>query len=353
MKNLLLSPALWCASALALPAASILSPTDVIIAYNLNADSGHPDGEAPGNVADGNTGTKYLNFGHRNTGVIMTPSGGAATARSFRLATANDAQERDPASYVLFGTTSAITSTNNSNGLNENWTLIGNGTLSLPTDRETYGDAVNVALPGSFTSYWMVFPNLRDEWAANSMQISEVQLWDAENGTGSVISVDTGSVIATGWNSDFPGGEGAPNILDGDSNTKYLNFGRENSAFWVVPSMGASVVRSFTITTANDWAERDPASFRLLGQAADGVWSLIDEGPLSLPDERFTESAMVGVDNDTAYLAYRMEFPTLKNADATNSMQIADVQFFDVIPEASTSLLAAGALATLLIRRRR
>ena len=351
MKNLFFSPALWCASALALPAASILSPTDMIIGYDLDAAGWYPDGEAPPKAVDGDTGSKYLNFGMYSTGVIMPLSGGAATARSVRLATANDDDRRDPTSYVLFGTTSAITSTNNSNGLSENWTLIGNGTLSLPTDRNTWGDPVNIGTPGSYSAYWIVFPSIRDG-STNSMQISEVQLWDGADATGSVISVNAGAAIGTGWGSNFPGGEAPANILDGDPNTKYLNFGMENSGFWVVPSMGASVVRSFAITTANDWLERDPASFRLLGQAADGVWSLIDEGPLSLPDGRF-ESATVGIDNDTAYLAYRMEFPTLKDAGATNSMQIAEVQFFDVIPEASASLLAAGALATLLIRRRR
>jgi len=354
----LLIPAIWYAAAVSCPAATILTPADTIFTYDLDTRSDFPGGENPPNALDGNADSKYLNFGKRNSGVIFTPTGGAATARSFVLTTANDATERDPASYLLFGTNNVITSTNpgnvNINGLGvatENWILIGNGTLSLPDTRQAAGAPVNIGSAGLFSSYWMVFPTVRDE-GGNSMQIADIQLFDGIGGTGTEIDVGT-PAVGTCWDSDFPDAEAAPNVIDGNTGTKLLNFGRERSGIWVVPAVGASTVRSFAITTANDWEERDPASYRLLGQAADGTWNLVSEGPLSLPSERVATGAQVPLTNDTAYLAYRMEFPTLKNADATNSMQIAEIQFFDVVPEPSTSLLAAGTLVALLARRRR
>ncbi len=355
----LLVPAIWYAATVAAPAASILTPADTIFTYGLDTRSDYPGGESPPNVLDGDAGSKYLNFGQRNSGVIFTPTAGAATARSFVLTTANDATERDPASYLLFGTNNAITSTNpgntNINGLGvatENWTLIGNGTLSLPNERTTLGAPVNIGNPGLFSAYWMVFPTVRDEGMANSMQLADIRMFDGVGGTGSEIDVGT-PAVGTCWDSDFPSGEAAPNAIDGDPNTKLLNFGRERTGVWVVPAVGASTVRSFSITTANDWEERDPASYRLLGQAADGTWNLVGEGPLALPSDRWATGPQVPLTNDTAFYAYRLEFPTLKNADATNSMQIAEIQFFDVIPEPSALLLAAGTLVGLLARRRR
>src|SRR4051812_31184025 len=62
--------------------------------------------ETPQMLFDGNLNTKFLNFGRRGAGFIVTA--GTSTARSFRLSTANDAPDRDPTSYVLLGTNNAI-----------------------------------------------------------------------------------------------------------------------------------------------------------------------------------------------------------------------------------------------------
>jgi hypothetical protein len=86
-------------------------------------------------------------------------------------------------------------------------------------------------------------------------------------------------------------------------------------------------------------------------QGLDENWVLIDSGTLALTDERFALSGIIGVNNDTAYASYKMLFPTLKNADATNSMQIADIQFYD-IPEPATLCLLGLGCVTLMRKRR-
>lgn len=352
MKKLTVTlPTLWVASLLAAPAAAILTPGDVIFGYDLDSNSSFPAVEGPGSVTDGDSGTKYLNFGNRHSGVIMTPAA-PSIARSFTATTANDAAERDPSSYLLFGTNAPITSSNDSNGLADDWTLIGGGGLSLSDDRLTTSAPVNLTNAASWSSYWMVFPNYKDE-SQGLMQIADLQFFTDLGGAGSAILGAGNPAVATGWDSNFPAGESATNLIDGNSSQKYLNFGKENSSFWVVPATGPSIVQSFTLTTANDSPERDPGSFRMLGQAGDGSWNLIDSGPLSLTDDREVESAPIAVANSTAYDAYRMEFDTLKDGSTANSMQLGEVQFFDTIPEPSSSLLAAGGLLGFLIRRRR
>lgn len=152
--------------------------------------------------------------------------------------------------------------------------------------------------------------------------------------TDSVLAIDIDS--STG--SNFPGGEAPPNVLDGDSNTKYLNFGETNTGFIVTPS-SSSILQSFTLTTANDFAARDPASYVLFGtndpitsvENGRGLaenWTEISSGNLSLSDDRFALSAPVGFSNSTSYSSYRMLFPTVKDAANANSMQIADVGFY-------------------------
>jgi hypothetical protein len=162
-----------------------------------------------------------------------------------------------------------------------------------------------------------------------------------------IIAVDRDGLVS--W-SNYPAAESPAKVLDGNSGTKYLNFARENTGF-IVTLSSAAAVQSFTLTTANDWAQRDPASWALWGtndaitsaNNSTGLaesWTPIGSGSVSLPDARFTVGPVVGFVNSTAYSSYRMLYPTLKNAGATNSMQVADVAYYATSDGSGSNLLA-------------
>jgi hypothetical protein len=186
-----------------------------------------------------------------------------------------------------------------------------------------------------------------------------------------------------GGANNWPGGEPPSAAIDG-AGQKYLNFGGENTGFVVTPTAGGAPA-SITAWAANDAIERDPASFWLGGTNGDSVtgdYTFIASGLLSLPDTRNgggtaelleENSFSVSFDNSASFANYLVVFPTLKNAGAANSMQVADVQLFDaagagifapgdtilgvqvdgaLVPEPSTGLLALLSLAGLLRRRR-
>src|SRR5690606_13730767 len=92
------------------------------------SQSAYPNNEGPNQILDQNATTKYLNQGGRNSGFIVTPAAGATVVEGFRITTANDEIGRDPTAWSLYGTNDPITSTNNSTGSKENWTLIDSGT---------------------------------------------------------------------------------------------------------------------------------------------------------------------------------------------------------------------------------
>jgi MYXO-CTERM domain-containing protein len=152
--------------------------------------------------------------------------------------------------------------------------------------------------------------------------------------------------------------------IDGDPFTKYPNLGRENSGFIVKPNAGRSIVQSFTITTANDFPERDPTSWELYGtneplESFDNSngsfenWTLIDSGILDLPLDRFTPAGPFTLNSFIAYDSYRMVFTGVRDP-AANSMQFADIQFEGlVIPEPGSALLAALGLGAFGQRRHR
>ena len=176
------------------PKTNIFSPGDPIILVNGvndgDVNSGPPpDAETVDHAIDRLT-QKYLNFLDLGSGFAVTPRVGAAIAQCIRFYTANDAIERDPASYVLEGSTS---------GMGGPWTRIASGALNLPSGRNLGGgipinpatqfnQLVTFANSVPYTSYRVTFPTLKNASAANSMQIAEVELLGVILGTAPVIT---------------------------------------------------------------------------------------------------------------------------------------------------------------------
>jgi len=167
--------------------------------------------------------------------------------------------------------------------------------------------------------------------------------------TDMVIAVDRDGLVS--W-SNYPAAESPDKVLDENSGTKYLNFAKENTGF-IVTLSSAAAVQSFVLTTANDAVARDPASWALWGTndaitSADNStglaesWTPIGSGSVSLPDARQTLGPVVTVSNSTAYSSYRMMYPTLKNAGATNSMQVADVAYYESTDGSGANVLGAS-----------
>ena len=159
--------------------ADVTNPGDFIIPIDRDGGgSSSPGGEEAPNAIDNNNGTKYLNFGEENSGFIVTPTNNPINfaVTSLTITTANDGEERDPASFELYGTNSPITSAAHSDGNSELWTLIAGGLLGLPAGRNTVGPTVTFANSTHYNSFRLVFPTVKNAGGANSMQIAEVQL---------------------------------------------------------------------------------------------------------------------------------------------------------------------------------
>lgn len=352
-----------------LPATPLLAPGDLIhgIDLDVGATPGSPGAEGAENVLDSNSGTKYLLFGGNWSGFIVTP--GSSTVASMRFTTANDATERDPAYFRLYGTTDPITSTAYGRGRNENWTLISGGPVSLPDARYDSSTVVSFGNSAVYTSYKLVFPNLK-QGAQDLMQIADVQFYSAAGGGGSTLLAPGQPIVPvddTGreGSSQYPAGESPAKLLDGNHDTKYLNFGELNSGFIVAPQLGRTVVTGLEMWTANDFSERDPVGFSLYGHIGGldygdnstgdmEAWALISSGVLGLPEDRFASGGIAAFANETAYDAYRFVITSVKNEAAANCLQFSDIQFYGYIPEPSSlSLLGLGAAALALLRGRR
>lgn len=164
--------------------------TPVVISAIFPTSNNSPSNETAVNAFDGNPSTKYLNFDKQNAGVTVRLSQGRVVQK-FTLTTANDAPERDPSSYKLYGSNDGV-----------NWTLIQQGPLSLSDGRFAVSGEIAVANTTAYVYYFMLFPSIKNN-AGNSVQIAEVTYYyDLNDG---VTSTDTG----TGGTPSNPGTSGA------------------------------------------------------------------------------------------------------------------------------------------------
>lgn len=159
-------------------------PTDFLIPIDLDGNSDATPfpssgcGETAKCLID-QTLAKHTNIGGTNSGFIVTPGIGSTVINGFELTTANDAPDRDPASFMLWGTNDPVTSGFGSTGSQENWVLIASGTLSLSAERDTLQGVVPVSNSVGYTSYRMVFPTLKNN-RTTFMQLAEVQFFQSD-----------------------------------------------------------------------------------------------------------------------------------------------------------------------------
>lgn len=115
------------------PLPDVTAPTDPIVAYQPLGGSS-PDAEAVANAINNQT-QKYLNRGLNSgrmavpVGFVVTPASGRTIVTAIRMYTANDAEGRDPANYVLEGSIDG----------GNTWTLIVSNVVTLPSARNAGG----------------------------------------------------------------------------------------------------------------------------------------------------------------------------------------------------------------------
>ena len=127
---------------------------------------------------DDDTATKFLHFKGEvePTGLQVTPLVGATIVTGLTFTTANDAAERDPTSFELYGSNDSIDGP---------YTLIASGDIVDFAGATAWDRYTKTTTPITFdndvayTHYQILFPTVRDAGSANSMQISEVELLGA------------------------------------------------------------------------------------------------------------------------------------------------------------------------------
>lgn len=140
--------------------------------------------------------------------------------------------------------------------------------------------------------------------------------------TGSKIDfTDLAGGSITAQYNDSPANEGVEKLIDNDTNTKYLAV---HASAWVqFKAAEPHVLKSYTLTSANDFPERDPASWKLQGSSDGTTWTTLDKRKGQDFAGRF-ETRKFKIDNTKAYTHYRL---TLTNHSGT-LLQLAEIELW-------------------------
>jgi hypothetical protein len=162
-------------------------------------------------------------------------------------------------------------------------------------------------------------------------------------GVGAVAGSSTSQITVQGTTAgvnNHPANEFPARVLDGFSNTKYLNFARTNVGI-IVQATGSVAVSSFRLTTANDSANRDPITVTIEGTTATdpttaaggATWTLLYSGPTGLatdPGRQIQGPVISFANNNAPFNTYRVLFPTIRDAATANSMQVAEIALMGI-----------------------
>lgn len=157
----------------------VTQPGDPIISTSNNS----PGSNGPFNAIDNDPTTKYLNFDKLNTGFTVEPQIGLTIVNGLTITSSDDAPERDPASFILFGVYDFT-----------NLTQITSGTLPAFTGRR-HKQTILFENETPYLGYKLIFPTLSNAATAVAMQVAEVELLGKRPGETNLAICNSGTLI--------------------------------------------------------------------------------------------------------------------------------------------------------------
>lgn len=126
---------------------------------------------------------------------------------------------------------------------------------------------------------------------------------------------------------ESPDNEAADNAIDGDQNTKWLTFSPTGSLTMQLAEPAA--ITSYSLTSANDFPDRDPAGWTLQGSADGQTWTDLDSRTGETFADRFQtrdfEFDGTEFNNAEAYPQFRLDITANAGAE---SIQLADIELY-------------------------
>jgi alpha-L-fucosidase 2 len=142
------------------------------------------------------------------------------------------------------------------------------------------------------------------------------------------------SVSCDSGHRSFYDSESVEKSFDGEAGTKWCVEHNNKPVVWTLslPAGGGRVVKSYTLTSANDTPTRDPRAWELSGSEDGATWTVLDRRPDEPPFARRGESRTFTFANDKAWRFYRF---TCSKVHGETRFQIAEIAIEGLRPEAA------------------
>ena len=138
------------------------------------------------------------------------------------------------------------------------------------------------------------------------------------------------SSISSSGSVDSPNGEGYMNIIDGDVNTKFLDFYYFDGLGFIVNLNGVrTVATSMDFSTANDSPERDPMNYEISGSNNGTNYTPMTSGSIDCSSSRY-DTRNFTFSNTIAYSYYKLNFTNQCN-EIEQMIQISEVQLLGTV----------------------
>ncbi|GEK07953.1 discoidin domain-containing protein [Pseudoalteromonas peptidolytica] len=289
--------------------------------FAVTAGNSIGEAENQDKAFDNDPTTKWLDHnGWQGPPTVEAPSwiqvdfNEAVAVNQLAITSANDAPERDPENFALFGS--------NDNGVT--WQQLSNWVgESFEARGERQSFAVANQLP--YQSYRLEITKNKNN--DGLMQLAEIELIGPE-----ISGLDHAQVQGASYTARFSisDSESAAQAFDKNVETKWLDHNdwqgpptAEDPAWVQVSLPQAQAVNTLYITSANDAPERDPENFQLLASHDGEVWQLLNTWVGEPFESRFERRAFAFA-NGLAYTHYRLSIS--KNANNDGLVQIAEIE---------------------------
>ena len=230
----------------------------------------------------------------------------------YTLTAANDAEGRDPMSWVLYGSSDG-----------QHWTALDSRYGQRFYDRFAT-QAYSITANATYKYYKLdVLSNNGDVMT----QLAEWQLFGTRGEFPTDLTDDGGNLTASNYGG---GGEGTANIIDNKIGSKnYVYIGAAFHPVWYCyESAYPARLVSYTVASANDTPARDPRSWLLQGSNDGSNWTTLDQQENVVFSARFQEKSFTV--NTSSYYSWFRLYITARNNDSDNGFQMSEWQLFGV-----------------------
>ena len=263
---------------------------------------------------DGDVSTKYLT--RSNQAKITFALNKAAVIKRYAITSANDHEPRDPKDWILSGS-------NDGNS----WVELDRRTGEDFAGRFTANE-YRISQPASYLWYKLEITDNhgKDAVGLTIVQMAELTLYTTEenSGSGSTEEIDPNSPFSVvestvKGTAEISQAEGKKNLFDGQEATKAVFSAK---SFWVSFRVNrADTVTAYSMTSANDWANRDPKNWTVYGSNDGESWTVVDEKTDMVFSGRY-ETKIFRLATPVSYLYYKLEVK--ENAGNPTYTQLSD-----------------------------